>query len=327
MSPSGDLIDAAASPGETLRLLAELEAAWTAMGISWAREASDGAREQLRTGELNGVLWVGPRDEAVGLATWDAGSEIGRRVSLFLSEGFRSTAAFGAFVERIAADGEACGAPVIGWFDMVPGIPREAQATVLEPRGAFHVTRIDLRYPLVKPLFEAPGPTPAGLRGLTVDDEASVARLLQIAYADNPVEQAVFIRDRDPVREAERSARDLLHERYGRWMSEASFGVFEGGELGAAVLVNDLNGPLITEVMTAPLYRRRGWATHLLHASLHAMRARGSPEPRLVVTTWNERAHRLYRRLGFEHVPGADGGIWLDLARMGLKRPDGPQGQ
>ncbi|MCI4330723.1 MAG: GNAT family N-acetyltransferase [Thermoplasmata archaeon] len=326
MTPSGELVGVARAPHEALRLLAELEDAWTLQGRAWAIRAVEGARTKLRAGELNGSLWIGPKDEAVGLATWDADGEVGRRISTFLSEGYRNEATFRAFVSALVSEGDRDAAPVISWSDEVPGIPLASQARVLEPFGAFHVTRIDLAYPLLKPLFAPVGAAPDRARSLTMEDEPRLARLLREAYADNPVEQAVFVRWKDPVRDARESAHDLLHGKYGRWMSDASFGVAEGEELAAAVLVNDYHGPLVTEVMTAPGHRRRGLASHLLRSAVSALRAQSAPAPRLVVTTWNQRALRLYERLGFERVPGSEGGYWLDLPRLGLTRPESAPG-
>lgn len=327
MTPSGDLVDIAAAAAETHRMLGELGSAWKAQGITWAEEAIAEMRRQLPLGELQGALWLGPKDEAVGLATWGHEGEVGRRVSLFLSEGYRNPAAFRAFVDRISRPGPHGGSPVVAWFDSIPGVDLDVQRPVFDPRGAFHVVRIDLSYPLGKALFDAPVGTGAKVRPLVAADEAAVARLLERAYDDNPVERSVFVRFRDPTADAVASAHDLLHERYGRWMNEASFGAFEGTSLAAAVLVNDLHGPLVTEVMTDPDHRRKGHAAHLLRAAVEALRAHGAPAPRLVVTTWNERAYRLYRRLGFEPIPGSAGGVWLEMAALGLRRPDGPQGR
>jgi GNAT superfamily N-acetyltransferase len=308
-----------------MRLLAEFESSYREAGVTWAHDGAEAMRDQLRKGEFRGLLWVGPKDEAVGFAAWDEPKEVGRRVSFYLSEGFRAPGPLESFVSAVSAEAERAGSPVIAWFDVGPIMSLEAQRRVFGARGAFHVVRIDMTYPAEKPLFEPPGESPSGMRPLHGSDQAAIARLLEVAYDDNPVERAVFVRYRDPVRDAEESARDLLHDTYGRWMSEASFGVFDGDVLASAVLVNDLRGPLITEVMTAPGYRRRGLIRHLLRASVSALRTLGMPAPRLVVTTWNERAARLYRSLGFVHLPGADGGIWLDLPRLGVTAPQGPQ--
>ncbi len=84
------------------------------------------------------------------------------------------------------------------------------------------------------------------------------------------------------------------------------------GRLVAATLVNELHGPLLSEVMVDPAWRRRGFARRLVARSIAAVRALALGPLRLVVTVGNDRAEPLYRSVGFVPTP-VRGTIWLRL--------------
>ncbi|MCI4317077.1 MAG: GNAT family N-acetyltransferase, partial [Thermoplasmata archaeon] len=288
--------------------------------LTWAR--IDAARARVRDGTFLGSLWVGPKDEAVGLASWDTPTELGRRITLYLAEGYRNAGAVRTFLARVISSEP--GSPVLSIGDQIPQVDPAVQAEVLSPLGFFLVRRADMTFPADRAIPDEPPAALPPMRNLAASDEEAIAQLMARAYDDNPTEQALFAGRRDPLEDARDGAHMFLGEGLGEWLPSASFGVEENGRLIAATVVNDFHGPLLTEVMVEPAARRRGLATRLTRASVRAVRKRGIALLRLVVTTRNERAFRLYRATGWEVVPGSEGGVWLNLPAFGVPPPAGP---
>ena len=317
-----DLVEAGRFPEETLRLLGEKETDLAIVGAdpTWTRV--DAARDRVRAGTFLGALWVGPKDEAVGLVSWDPPTEVGRRAEVYLAQGYRNAGALRTFVRRVVlAD---VSSPILSVSDLIPFVSADVQREVFASLGFFLVRRADMTVPAeekVRP--EAADATPA-MRNIERSDEESIAQLMTRAYDDNPTERALFLARRDPLEDARDGARSIMGGGLGEWLMSASFGVEVDGRLVAATLVNDFHGPLLTEVIVDPVARRQGLATRLMFASVRAVRERGDALLRLVVTTRNERAFRLYREIGWKLVPGSEGGVWLNLPALGVEPPTGP---
>ncbi|MCI4369105.1 MAG: GNAT family N-acetyltransferase [Thermoplasmata archaeon] len=313
---SGDLIPASAAPSEALRLVGEMGDEFSGLGIDWGVSDSRSLAETIRAGTFSGLLWVGPKDEAIGLA-WPAKfeCELGHRVDAYLSRGYRSTSSLGAFIDRLDAPGGF--PPLVSVTDPWPGVTAAEGDLAFGPRGYQFVQRLSMRFPAEAGL-PTPGATGVTVRPLTIEDEPKVVRLLWAAYDDNPVERALFVRHRDRGQDMAWGARLLLHGELGPWLSDASFTIPADSLLAAATIVNRFHGVLITEVVTHPEHRRRGYAERLLVETIKAVRANGWEPPRLVVTRQNERAFRLYERLGFRTIPGDTGGVWLHRERLGI---------
>ncbi|MCI4336199.1 MAG: GNAT family N-acetyltransferase [Thermoplasmata archaeon] len=316
MSRSGALVPASEAPAEALRMLEELARALRAEGVESAEAAVGPLAESVRRSALPGALWVGPKDEAVGIAVWEATGDVGRRTALYLSPAYRSDAAVISFLDALEAMPGAL--PLVELSDQLPGVTAAQRRAIFGARGFVAVPRLDLGWPVDRAPPEPLRPEGGQLRPLLPTDSTSLSRLLVAAYADNPTDVALFRRWKDPTLEARSSIEFLLSGDLGPWNAPASFGVEREGELGAATLVNELNGALISQVMSDPRYRRRGWATALLARTIGELRRQGTPSIRLVVTRENARAYRLYRRLGFEPVPGAEGVSWIHPVRLGL---------
>lgn len=317
------VLDLHQAPAEAIRLLEEWRKEAVALNYPGAEPGARWAIDRVRSGELEGRLWIGPRDEAVGLAWGEHAPGVGRRYSLQLSPGFRNEQVLRHFLDGLQAEAATVG-PVVGLYDFLPGVDQPSLASVVGPLGKLRVVREDLSFPLDRPLPVPRGPAPH-LRPLDPADAARLARLLEVAYAEDPIERSLFLQSLDPADDARLGMEGLLGTEVGQWIPSASFGVDDGQQLAGATLVNRMNGILISEVMVAPAHRRRGLASHLLHASLSALRKAGEPAPRLVVTLRNQRAYRLYRRLGFVPVPDATGGVWLNLPALGISLPAAPQ--
>jgi len=308
VTEAGAAVALAAHPSEALRLGLEFaragrdlpEAGWLAPMIAERLEA-------LRRGEpVEGFLWVGPSDEAVGIALASPVAETGITVHPYLADGFRNAAALGAFLDAMERQ-----CRVRGVFEPIVGVLGPARDALLQARGFHRIVRADMVFPDPTAVPDVPDDDRFPLRPLTREDGPALAALMARAYSDTPDDRALFQRWRDPAEDARRNLEEMLGTGLGTWRSDASFGVPVPGGLAAATLVHDFHGPLISEVMTDPDWRRRGFARRLLARSVGAVRAAGLGAPRLVVTLGNRRALPLYRSFGFVENPEAQGAVWI----------------
>jgi ribosomal protein S18 acetylase RimI-like enzyme len=311
----GRLAPASDFPAETLRLVGQLRDLLRREGKTWGDYYAAQVRRQVEDRSFSGLLWLGPGDEAIGLAGWELAGGLGRRAFLYLAEGYQRRAMLEEFLSRldtVSADG----LPFVSWSDDVSGVPESDRAAVFSARGFAPVVRAEMRFPKgVSPPRTPPDPN-YDARQLTLADESGIADLLFRAYAKS-AERSLFATTLDQKEDARRGTQDILHGKVGRWLPFASFGIQAGHRLVALALANELEGGLISEVAVDPDFRRIGLARRLLPLTIDAMREGGFVTPRLLVTMWNTGAVRLYEQLGFEFVPGGSGRVWLDLERFG----------
>ncbi|HEV8050632.1 MAG TPA: GNAT family N-acetyltransferase [Thermoplasmata archaeon] len=317
----GSLVDTASAPSETRRLLTEWAQAVAEAGAPWSATLLEWATASLAEGRFLGRLWVGPKDDAVGLAIGLPAGEIGGRVEVtYLSEGFRGAPSTRAFVARLdAPDGFG---PLVEIPDPPRGHDPVAFAEAVRPLGFVPVRRVDMRFPGDRPPPSARPVEGTRLRTMRAEDVEPVSVLTARAYRDNPVDIALFRRHVDPMADARAAISMLVGTALGEWLSSASFVMEDAEGIVGATIVNDHGGPLITEVMVDPRARGQGHATRLLGATVASLRAAGRPEPRLVVTLSNARARRLYGHVGFVEDPTTAGARWLHAERLGLSAAD-----
>ncbi len=315
MSRVGATVPLAEAPAEALRLLGELSEELARAAGEAARAPVVALADEARRGSLPGALWVGPKDEAVGIAWWEPPSEVGRRIGLYLTRGYQSPATLARFLEALERHP---GGPIVEVADQIPGIPPGERARVLAADGFVPVSRIDLAWPAERSPPPAAATEGGTVRPLADSDSTALAVLLDRAYRDNPLDLALFRTRRDRAEDAREAIALLLGGSLGPWLHRASFGAEVDGRLVAATIVNDYHGALVTEVMVDPDHRRRGWARVLLTRTLERLRADGRADIRLVVTVSNEPAYRLYSSMGFAPLPTTEGSTWLHAERLGL---------
>jgi GNAT superfamily N-acetyltransferase len=317
----GDLVDCATSPSETHRLLTEWAQGCAPPGEPWSPELLTWAVGSLESGQLAGRLWVGPKDDAVGIALGTLPGEVGGRVEVgFLADGYRTIPAVDAFVARL--ESPAAFGPLLELPE--PPAPEgfDAIGAAYRARGFVPIVRSDMRYPDDRPAPAAPADPSVRVRNVAPSDTETIACLTARAYADNPVDVALFRRYKDPLQDARWGTEAILGTQVGEWLPFASFlAEDDEGPVGATV-ANELHGPLITQVMVDPRARGRGHATRLLSATITALRVAQRGVPRLVVTRANRRAQRLYEHVGFVVDPSAVGARWLHPGRLGLSAAD-----
>ena len=106
-------------------------------------------------------------------------------------------------------------------------------------------------------------------------------------------------------------ARRCMTGDYGPFLAGCSF-VIDGEEglAGAALITQESEDSkdevLLAEVIVSPRYRGRGYARLLIQAAMNACLHQGKRRMWLMVTRNNVPAEGLYRRMGFEEVPGSE---------------------
>ena len=105
----------------------------------------------------------------------------------------------------------------------------------------------------------------------------------------------------------------------GQFVPAASFVLHEPGsdELVAAVLTSEVSPGVghTTQICAVPGYQGHGLGRRLMEASLQALRFRRYTSVSLTVTSGNERAVRLYERLGFNTIKKFAAGVWTGSSR------------
>jgi ribosomal protein S18 acetylase RimI-like enzyme len=318
----GGLVNALTLPSETRRLLTGWARALGPPDGPWDPVPADWIARGLSEGTLRGRLWVGPGgDEAVGLAAGAPPGEVGGRLeALHLDEGFAGPAALRGFLARLDVPEEF--GPLVELPDLPPGEAGDAGRAVLRSLGFSAVPRVDMRYPPDRPVFPVLPTSEVRLRPITPADTEALAGLNARAYADNPVDVALFRVRRDLLTDARQHIAMLLGREIGPWLASGSFLVEDDVGVVGATIANERDGALVTQVMVDPRARRRGHAARLLAATIDGLRADGQSNIRLVVTLSNRRAERLYRSLGFAVDPKTQGVSWVHAERLGLTGAD-----
>lgn len=95
----------------------------------------------------------------------------------------------------------------------------------------------------------------------------------------------------------------MIQGKYGPFLSDASFMIQSGGRTVSATWITLWKEkPLLAFSITDPEYQGRGLARALIRKSMNALIEMGYGELHLGVTRGNDRAERLYRRLGFKEI-------------------------
>src|SRR6266436_3454958 len=167
--------------------------------------------------------------------------------------------------------------------DVIPGLIREG------PGAGLILERWDHRY------FE------------------SCARLIQLAYA-NHVDGEINDQYRSESGALRFLKNIIILPGCGQFQAEASFVLRQphAGHLAGVVLNSSVSAGVghTTQICAVPGYQGRGLGRRLMEASLQALRVRHFTTVSLTVTSGNERAVRLYEKLGFNTVKKFAAGVW-----------------
>ncbi len=173
-------------------------------------------------------------------------------------------------------------------LDVIPGLIREG------PGAGLLLERWDHRY------FE------------------SCARLIQLAYA-NHVDGEINDQYRSESGALRFLKNIIILPGCGQFQAEASFVLRQphAGHLAGVVLNSCVCAGVghTTQICAVPGYQGHGLGRRLMEASLQALRFRRYTSVSLTVTSGNERAVRLYERLGFHTIKKFAAGVWTGYSR------------
>ena len=139
------------------------------------------------------------------------------------------------------------------------------------------------------------------------------ARLIQLAYA-NHVDGEINDQYRSESGALRFLKNIIILPGCGQFQPEASFVLRapHANHLVGVILNSRVSEGVghTTQICAMPGYQGRGLGRRLMEASLQALRVRHFTTVSLTVTSGNERAVRLYEKLGFATVKKFAAGVW-----------------
>lgn len=132
---------------------------------------------------------------------------------------------------------------------------------------------------------------------LSIDDAESLGALMLDAYRDTVDDEGETLED------AIIEARETILGRYGDIIRDSTLVVRKGQKLlGACVITNFNDAPLLAFSVTHPSVQRRGIAEFLIRLASNRLYRSGFRELFLFVTIKNAPAVNMYRKIGFKPV-------------------------
>jgi len=285
-------ISADASSGRAFaRRAIEVRASGGKEGPAWAEEFG----RRLASGEVDGRLYF-VDGRAAGLASWTTGGPLGALVQLvYASREGSEPGAYGAILAAVEAEV----GPVAFVSGPFAGLSATEEEAVMRPRGFRRFGRSEMvlgthEIP-AEPTLD-PGET---LRAADRSDLDVLVELHRAAYHDR-FDRYLFLERRDETEDARVAVSEIIEGRWGPFEPRGSFVLERSGRPEGAVLsVRTPAGTLVADVAVAPELQGRGAGRRLLARAVRSLRAGGERKVYLNVTEGNERALRLYARLGF----------------------------
>jgi ribosomal protein S18 acetylase RimI-like enzyme len=146
----------------------------------------------------------------------------------------------------------------------------------------------------------------------------SCARLIQLAYA-NHVDGEINDQYRSESGALRFLKNIIILPGCGQFQADASFVLRQphAGHLAGVVLNSCVSAGVghTTQICAMPGFQGHGLGRRLMEASLEALRFRHYTSVSLTVTSGNERAVRLYERLGFKTIKKFAAGVWTGYSR------------
>jgi GNAT superfamily N-acetyltransferase len=274
-------------------------------------EIADQFEAALRAGDRQGALFL-PNGTAVGIAVWQSHGPLGLNVNLLYLEPPHATLPMYARFWRGLGT---FAPPIVFAPGETPELTEEEETNLMTGAGFARFGRSEMR---LKDGVSTPpvvSPKQFHVRPVGPGDSSELARLHRIAYHDR-FDRYLFLEDADEEVDAARMAKDLFAGRWGVFSPEGSWGIEEHGRLVAGVLSTQRgDGVLIADVMVDPTRQGEGLGRTVLVATLRGLAAAGIGPVFLNVTEGNDRAIRLYERLGFVRTLGPSRD-WYDPRRI-----------
>jgi ribosomal protein S18 acetylase RimI-like enzyme len=256
--------------------------------------------ESLAAGSVNGRLYVvdgRPR----GLVVWSPSGTMGLSVHLlYASMGFDSAEEYARVLSALEAEA----GPVAFVSGPLSGLAPDAEDRLMRPLGFRRFGRSEMVLEASVAIADAPAERGERFRPVVRSDLPQLADLHRRAYREQ-FDRYLFLEDPDERQDALRSVREILDGRWGELVPAGSWIAERDGRSGGAVLsVGSPAGALVADVVVDPELQGVGLGRRLLTTALAALRGSGERRIYLNVTEGNERALRLYRRLGFVRSRG-----------------------
>ena len=251
--------------------------------------------ERLAGGSINGRLYV-VGGVPQGFVSWTPGGAFGASVDLLSADQDHSgTSVYAEILELVQREV----GPVAFVSGPLPGLTGEEEEHLLRPLGFRRYSRSEM---VLGAAADLGAPVPVAgetLRPVGPADTPELADLHRRAYRYR-FDRFLFLEVQDERDDALRGVNDILGGRWGEFSATGSWGCERGSHLVGAVLsVQSPAGTLIADVMVDPAAQGHGIGHRLLTTVVRALRGGGERHIYLNVTEGNERAIRLYRRLGF----------------------------
>jgi ribosomal protein S18 acetylase RimI-like enzyme len=282
---------------------------------AWSLAAVD---REIDAGNAPGVLRM-EGERPVGVALWEPRSETGAALELLYLEPGRQTP---EEYLRFFADVRRKAGPILFAPGLLAGLSEADESALMGSLGFARYARSEMRADLAAAPVPIEPPGRWTIRPAVPEDLPALARLHEVAYRGT-FDRYLFMVYTDPRKDAELALRDIFSGRWGELLAWASMVSDEDGELRAACLVTRASdGPILVNVIVDPRYWGEGRGRAVVVASLRALRERDEPFVLLTVTEGNDRAKRLYERLGFVRSQGPSS-AWYSAERIPVPpRPD-----
>ncbi|HYA11098.1 MAG TPA: GNAT family N-acetyltransferase [Thermoplasmata archaeon] len=271
-------------------------AATTRAGESRESEGWVRALEQrLAGGTVTGRLYV-VDGRPTGFVSWTPGGPVGASVELlYVAPGSSDPEDYA----RILAAVETEVGPVAFVPGPLAGLAPGAEERLMRGLGYRRYGRSEMVLGDDAPDLDPPAEPGERLREVQRTDLPALAELHRRAYRDS-FDRYLFLEFTDEHADALREVEEIVDGRWGEFLAEGSWVAERGGRpVGSVLSVRGTTGGLIADVMVDPDLQGHGVGRRVLATAAGAMRRAGVPRIYLNVTEGNDRAIRLYRRLGF----------------------------
>jgi ribosomal protein S18 acetylase RimI-like enzyme len=319
-----ELIPASLYPFQTNRLLQEL-AGYHSDALLWPeriKHVKDLANKLVR-GETEGSLWLKEDDTACGLVVWDVVPGAGTRIwDLYLEKEYQSPELLGMLIDDFDTYCQSSG----GLFticDAIAGIPLEEQRSVVQPRGFSHIGRKVKRFDILNSSVPKEQTIPYG-DAVAVGPERTdeLIQLYTSSYL-NRKDLLLSSMPQDAMGSAQISIRgyfsDLI-DTGAQMLPWSCIGIDLQGKLIAVILAQEIldipqRRGSVFDLVVEPFHQKKGFGNYLLSRCIIEAKEHDYTQLDICVTEGNP-ATRLFERLGFRDVSGADGeakGLWVKL--------------
>lgn len=167
--------------------------------------------------------------------------------------------------------------------------------------GTAHIRPAHLSVHLVLDLTPRTGRRKAGMRPVTPDDARALEKPFLAAFAQAP--EYVGYPARDFRQKATEYLEGFFGEVRGEW-SSASVVAEVGGEIvGAALVKQREQAPLLDCLFVHPWHGRQGWATALVTRVVRGLLVEGASKLESCAHLANEASLAWHQRFGFREVP------------------------